>query len=333
VRTAVFSTKSYDRHYLEPAAVRSGHELVFFEPRLTPATAVLARDFPAICSFVNDALTADVLANLAAGGTRFVALRCAGFNQVDLEAAAKHAMRVARVPAYSPYAVAEHTVGMMLALNRKYHKAYNRVREGNFAIDGLLGFDMHGRTAGVIGTGKIGAIVAQLLAAFGCQVLLYDVHENAECQGIGRYVPLDELIATAEIITLHCPLMPATRYLVNRESIARMQRGVMLINTSRGGLVDAPAAIEGLKSGQIGYLGLDVYEEEADLFFEDHSDRVIQDDVLSRLLTFPNVLVTSHQAFFTETALTQIAEVTMGNLTAMEQGAELQNEVRAGGRK
>jgi D-lactate dehydrogenase len=333
VRTAVFSTKSYDRHYLEPAAARSGHELVFFEPRLTPATAVLARGFSAICSFVNDALTAEVLADLAAGGTRFVALRCAGFNQVDLEAAAKQAMRVARVPAYSPYAVAEHTVGMMLALNRKYHKAYNRVREGNFAIDGLLGFDMHGRTAGVIGTGKIGAIVAQLLAAFGCRVLLYDVQENPECQGVGRYVPLDELLQASEIITLHCPLMPATRHLVSRASIARMQRGVMLVNTSRGALVDALAAIEGLKSGQIGYLGLDVYEEEADLFFEDHSDRVIQDDVLSRLLTFPNVLVTSHQAFFTETALTQIAEVTMGNLTAMEQGVELPNEVRASGRK
>jgi D-lactate dehydrogenase len=333
VRTAVFSTKSYDRHYLEPAAARSGHELVFFEPRLTPATAVLARGFSAICSFVNDALTAEVLADLAAGGTRFVALRCAGFNQVDLEAAAKQAMRVARVPAYSPYAVAEHTVGMMLALNRKYHKAYNRVREGNFAIDGLLGFDMHGRTAGVIGTGKIGAIVAQLLAAFGCRVLLYDVQENLECQGVGRYVPLDELLQASEIITLHCPLMPATRHLVSRASIARMQRGVMLVNTSRGALVDALAAIEGLKSGQIGYLGLDVYEEEADLFFEDHSDRVIQDDVLSRLLTFPNVLVTSHQAFFTETALTQIADVTMGNLTAMERGAELPNEVRASGRK
>jgi D-lactate dehydrogenase len=333
VRTAVFSTKSYDRHYLEPAAAGAGHELVFFEPRLTPATAVLARGFPAICSFVNDALTAEVLADLAAGGTRFVALRCAGFNQVDLEAAAQHGLRVARVPAYSPYAVAEHAVGMMLALNRKYHKAYNRVREGNFAIDGLLGFDMHGRTAGVIGTGKIGAIVARLLAAFGCHVLLHDVQENPECQGIGRYVPLDELLQAAEIITLHCPLMPATRHLVNRQSIARMKPGVMLINTSRGALVDALAAIEGLKNGQLGYLGLDVYEEEADLFFEDHSDRVIQDDVLSRLLTFPNVLVTSHQAFFTETALEQIAAVTMGNLTAMQQGAELPNEVRASGRK
>jgi D-lactate dehydrogenase len=333
VRTAVFSTKSYDRHYLEPAAAQSGHELVFFEPRLTRETAILAKGFPAICSFVNDALSADVLADLAAGGTRFVALRCAGFNQVDLEAASRLGLRVARVPAYSPYAVAEHTVGMMLALNRKYHKAYNRVREGNFAIDGLLGFDMHGRTAGVIGTGKIGALVGRLLAAFGCQVLLYDVQQNPECLGIGRYVPLEELFAAAEIITLHCPLMPATRYLVSRESIARMRRGVMLINTSRGGLVDALAAIDGLKSGQIGYLGLDVYEEEADLFFEDHSARVIQDDVLSRLLTFPNVLVTSHQAFFTETALTQIAEVTMGNLTAMEQGAELSNEVRASGRK
>jgi D-lactate dehydrogenase len=328
MRTAVFSTKSYDRQHLAPAAKEAGHELVFFEPRLAPQTAVLARDFPAVCTFVNDSLTADLLKQLAGGGTRFIALRCAGFNQVDLAACEKLGLRVARVPAYSPYAVAEHAIGMMLALNRKYHKAFNRVREGNFALDGLLGFDMHGKTAGVVGTGKIGAITARLLKAFGCQVLLFDPYENPECQGIGRYVPLDDLLAAADIISLHCPLTPQTHYLIGEPAIARMKPGVMLVNTSRGALVDTQAVIGGLKSGQIGYLGLDVYEEEADLFFENLSDQVIQDDVFTRLLTFPNVLITSHQAFFTATALDQIAATTMANLTAFERTPAGANELR-----
>jgi D-lactate dehydrogenase len=327
MRTAVFSTKPYDRQFLRRAAESAGHELVFFEPRLTPQTAVLARGFPAICSFVNDQLTPELLEQLAAGGTKFVVLRCAGFNQVNLEAAARVGIRVARVPAYSPYAVAEHTVGMMLCLNRKFHKANNRVREGNFSIESLLGFDMHGRTVGVIGTGKIGAIAAGILAGFGCQILLYDVVENVACRAIGRYVPLKELLAGSDIITLHCPLTRDTHHLINEQSLAHMKRGVMLINTSRGALVDTQAVIDGLKSGQIGYLGLDVYEEEAELFFEDHSSRVIQDDVFMRLLTFPNVLITSHQAFFTQNALEEIARVTMANLTAFERGEPVENEV------
>lgn len=329
MRTAVFSTKSYDRQFLAPAAQAAGHELVFFEPRLTPETAPLARGFPAICSFVNDGLSGAALERIAEGGTKFVALRCAGFNQVDLEACRRLGIRVARVPAYSPYAVAEHTVGMMLTLNRKYHKAYNRVREGNFAIDNLLGFDMHGKTVGVIGTGKIGAITARLLAGFGCRMLFYDVAENDECRSLGRYVPLDELYAEADIITLHCPLTRQTQHIIGRAAIERMKRGVMLVNTSRGALVDTRAVLEGLKSGQIGYLGLDVYEEEAELFFEDHSSRVIQDDLFMRLLTFPNVLITSHQAFFTATALEEIARVTMANLTAFERGEPTPNEVVA----
>jgi len=333
MRTAVFSTKSYDRQFLIPAAVGSQHQFTFFEPRLSPETAVLARAYPAICSFVNDNLTAEVLNLLAEGGTKFVALRCAGFNQVDLDAAARHGIRVARVPAYSPYAVAEHAIGMMLALSRKYHKAYNRVREGNFALEGLLGFDMHGKTAGVVGTGRIGAIVAQLLACFGCEVQLYDVVPNAECAAVGTYVTLPELLGRCDIVSLHCPLTPATHYLINERSIGRMKPGVMLINTSRGALVDTQAVIDALKSGRIGYLGLDVYEEEADLFFENLSEQVIQDDVFTRLLTFPNVLITSHQAFFTQTALEQIAKVTIANLTAFESGGELPNEVRASGGK
>jgi len=243
MRTAVFSTKSYDREFLERAAASAGHELVFFEPRLTPQTAVLARGFPAICAFVNDQLTPELLEQLAAGGTKFVALRCAGFNQVDLEAARRCGMRVARVPAYSPYAVAEHTVGMMLALNRKFHKAYNRVREGNFSIESLLGFDMHGKTVGVVGTGKIGAITAGILAGFGCKILLYDVIENEACRSVGRYVPLSELFAASDIVTLHCPLTPQTQHLICQATIGQMQPGVMLINSSRGALVDTQAIL------------------------------------------------------------------------------------------
>jgi D-lactate dehydrogenase len=327
LRVAVFSAKNYDRQFLTPAAAAASHELTFLETRLTSETVSLAAGFPAICSFVNDYLTAELLAKLAHGGTRFIALRCAGFNQVDLEACHKLGFRIARVPAYSPYAVAEHAVGLMLALNRKYHKAFNRVRESNFAIDGLLGFDMHGRTAGVVGTGKIGVCTARILAGFGCNLLFYDVAENSECQSLGRYVPLDQLMAESDIITLHCPLTPQTNHLIGAAAIKRMKPGVMLINTSRGALVDTPAVIAGLKSGHIGYLGLDVYEEEAELFFEDHSCDVVQDDVFMRLATFPNVLITAHQAFFTANALEKIASVTMANLTAFEHGEATANEL------
>jgi len=328
VRVAVFSAKSYDRQFLEPAAKQAGHELVFLDARLTSETAPLARGFQAICSFVNDALTSDILNTLADSGVQFIALRCAGYNQVDLAACQKLGLRVARVPAYSPHAVAEHAVGMMLALNRKYHKAFNRVREGNFAIDGLLGFDMYGRTIGVIGTGKIGAITANILAGFGCQLLFHDVYQNADCAKIGRYISLEELLANSDIITLHCPLSLQTYHMIGRAAIERMKPGVMLINTSRGALIDAPAVIDGLKNGRIGYLGLDVYEEEAELFFEDHSGQVIQDDVFMRLATFPNVLITAHQAFFTATALEQIARTTMANLSAFERSESTTNELK-----
>jgi len=333
MRVAVFSTKNYDREFLQPAAEKVGHELTFFEPRLTAQTAVLAKAFPAICSFVNDGLAAPVVEALAAGGTRFVALRCAGFNQVDLESCRRFGFRVARVPAYSPYAVAEHAVGMILALNRKFHKAYNRVREGNFSIDGLLGFDMHGKKVGLVGTGKIGAAVARIIAGFGCKLLFYDVVQNDECKSLGHYVSAEELLSESDIITLHCPLTRETHHMINKGVIERMKPGVMLINTSRGALVDTRAVIDGLKSGKIGHLGLDVYEEEADLFFEDLSGRVIQDDVFMRLMTFPNVLITSHQAFFTATALEEIARVTMDNLTAFERGEPGPNELVAAPKK
>jgi D-lactate dehydrogenase len=325
MKTAVFSTKSYDREFLT-AASAGAHELHFFEPHLDASTAVLAAGFGAACVFVNDTVDAAVLSRLAAGGTRMIALRCAGFNRVDLAAAKQHGITVARVPAYSPYAVAEHTVGLILALNRNLHRAYNRVREGNFALEGLLGFDLHGRTAGLIGTGKIGAVAARILRGFGCDLLAVDPFQNPECLALGvRYVPLEELLTRADIVSLHSPLTAENRHLIDAPALARMKRGAMLINTSRGELIDTAAAIEALKSGHLGYLGLDVYEEEGDMFFEDHSSRIIRDDVFSRLLTFPNVLITGHQAFFTRNALERIAATTIGNLTEFETAGRCQN--------
>lgn len=323
MRVAVFSAKSYDREYLGRANREAGHELVFFEARLQSQTAELAHGFPAVCVFVNDELDARVLLTLQRGGTRLVALRCAGYNHVDLQVAEQLGLTVARVPAYSPQAVAEHTLALTLALARKLHKAYNRVREGNFALDGLLGTDLHGKTAGVIGTGKIGSLVARLFLAFGCRVLAHDIRRDRELERAGvRYRPLEEIFRFSDLITLHCPLLPATYHLINEEALALMRRGVILINTSRGALVDTRAVLRALKSGKIGALGLDVYEEEADVFFEDLSTQVIQDDLLMRMLTFPNVIITGHQAFFTEGALEAIAETTIENLSAFEKGQE-----------
>jgi D-lactate dehydrogenase len=271
---------------------------------------------------------AEVLAKLALGGTRIVALRCAGFNNVDLAAAHRLGLAVVRVPAYSPHAVAEHTLGLILALNRHLPRAYNRVREGNFALDGLLGFDLCGRTAGLIGTGKIGAVVAKLLAGFECEILAIDPFQNPDCLTLGvRYVGLDELLARSDIITLHCPLTPENHHVIDATALARMKDGAMLINTSRGALVDTRAVIEALKSGKLGYLGLDVYEEEGDIFFEDRSSTIIQDDVFTRLLTFPNVLITGHQAFFTRNALEKIAATTIANIAQIEATGRCENSV------
>ena len=330
MRVAVFSTKSYDERFLTTAAGGTSHEFVFFEERLTAKSAGLAVEFETVCAFVNDDLSAPILERLAAGGTRLVLLRCAGFNQVDLKAAARLGIQVRRVPAYSPYAVAEFTVGMILTLNRKYHRAFNRVREGNFGIEGLLGFDLHGSTVGIVGTGKIGLLTAKPLAAMGCRVIAHDLFPNAEFSSLGgTYLPLDQLFAESDIISLHCPLTPESHYLINAESLRRMKRGVMIINTSRGALVDAAAVIDALKTGQVGALGLDVYEQEADFFYENLSNEIIQDDVLQRLLSFPNVLVTSHQAFFTATALRNIAETTLVNLGDYLAGKPSPNEVKA----
>lgn len=328
MKVAVFSTKSYDRHFLEAANADYGHELVFFESRLTCDTAVLASGTPAVCAFVNDQLDEKTLKVLAKQETHLIALRAAGYNNVDLKAADELGMTIVRVPAYSPYAVAEHTIGLILTLNRKIHRAYNRVREGNFSLGGMLGFDLNGKTVGIVGTGKIGVIVAQILKGFGCQLLTYDLYPNPECEALGtKYVELPELFQNSDIITLHCPLTPETHHLINAQSLEQMKQGVMLINTSRGALIDTQAVIGALKSRKIGYLGLDVYELESDLFFEDLSEDVIVDDVFQRLLTFPNVLITGHQAFFTENALKNIAETTLSNITDFEQGNTCPNQV------
>ncbi len=324
MKIAVFSAKKYDREFLARRMVRR-HELRFFEPHLNEETVGLAAGFEAVCVFVNDQVNAAVIGKLHSLGVRLIALRCAGYNNVDLAAATKHGLTVVRVPAYSPYAVAEHTLALMLALNRKLHRVYNRVREGNFALDGLLGFDMHGKTVGVIGTGQIGTVVAQILTGFGCPTLAFDPVPSATCRALGvRYVELDQLFAESDIITLHCPLTPENKYMINDAAIARMKNGVMLINTSRGALLDTLSIIEALKSGKIGHLGLDVYEEEEQIFFEDRSGLILSDDVFARLLTFPNVIITGHQAFFTREALVNIAATTIDNITRFENNQPLE---------
>ena len=327
MKTAVFSTKPYDRDFLT-AANAGAHELHFLEAHLDASTALLAAGFGAVCVFVNDTVDAPVLAQLASGGTRLIALRCAGFNNVDLAAAKRHGLAVVRVASYSPHAVAEHTVGLILALNRHLPRAYNRVREGNFALEGLLGFDLNGRTAGLVGTGKIGAVVAKILRGFDCEVLAVDPFQNPDCLAMGvRYVALHELLARSDLISLHCPLAPENHHIIDTAALARMKDGAMVINTSRGALVDTLAVIEALKSGKLGYLGLDVYEEEGDIFFEDLSNAIIRDDVFTRLLTFPNVLVTGHQAFFTRNALETIAATTVVNITEFETTGRSANQL------
>lgn len=332
---AVFDAKRYDQQSFEGL----NDDMLgfdFLEPRLSARTVPLASGHPVVCAFVNDDLGADVVRGLADAGVGLVAMRCAGYNNVDVKAAAEHGISVVRVPAYSPHAVAEHAVSLLMTLNRKTHRAYNRVREGNFSLAGLVGVDLHGRVGGVVGLGKIGRCLAEILRGFGMEVLAYDAFEDAsyaERTGI-RYVPLDELLEFSDVVSLHAPLIPETYHLIDGARIQRMKRGAMLINTSRGGLVDAAALIEGLKSGHIGAAGLDVYEEESEYFFEDRSDRVIADDLLARLMTFNNVLITSHQAFLTNEALANIAATTRDNIREWAEGRrgyDLTNVVLPGG--
>ncbi|MGD1914985.1 MAG: 2-hydroxyacid dehydrogenase [Phycisphaerales bacterium] len=320
MRALVYSTRAFDRRALEVANA-GRHDLEFVEASLRERTAGLAESFEAVVIFSQDDASSAVLKTLYSCGIKLVTLRAAGFNQVDLQAAQRLGIAVARVPAYSPEAVAEHAVARMLCLNRKIHRAYNRVRERNFALDGLMGFDMKGKTAGVVGTGRIGIAACRILLGFGCRVLAFDVEPSKEARALGvEYATLDELLCASDIVSLHCPLTPKTRHLIDADALAMMKDGAMLINTSRGAVVDTSAVIAALKARTLGSLGIDVYEEEGDLFFKDLSSELLDDEVFARLLTFPNVLVTGHQGFFTREALANIADTTIQNLTDFEGG-------------
>lgn len=320
---AFFSAQKYEQPFFN-AHNQANHTLRFFSEPLNTLTAKLAEDCQVVCAFVNDDLSAEVLATLSALNVKLVTLRCAGFNNVDLAAANSLGLPITRVPAYSPEAVAEHCIALMLTLSRKTHKAYNRVKEGNFDLNGLLGFNLHNKTVGVIGTGKIGQALCRILSGFGANVLAYDPAPSIDTL---NYVPLDILLTQSDIISLHCPLTPETHHLIDDAAYEKMKKGVMLINTSRGALVDTRATIAALKSKTLGYLGLDVYEQESELFFKDMSEEIIQDDEFQRLLTFPNVLITGHQGFFTQEALQEIAHITHQNIEQLVQNQPFTNQV------
>jgi D-lactate dehydrogenase len=329
MKIAVFSTKPYDQAYFEKYAGDNDHEFSFFETALNKVTANLTIDFDAVVVFVNDTVDETVINILSSHGIQLIALRCAGFNNVDIEAAKKKDIKVVRVPAYSPEAVAEHAVALILTLNRKTHKAYNRVREGNFSLQGLMGFNLHGKTVGVIGTGTIGATFCRVMKGFGCTLIAFDINESVELKELGvDFLPLNDVFKQADILSLHCPLNEHTKHMVNKESIVLMKEGVMIINTSRGALINTVDVIDGLSKKKIGYLGIDVYEQEENLFYQDLSESIIQDDVLLRLNSFPNVLITSHQAYFTKEAMDEITTTTLENINAFEKGLELENEVK-----
>ena len=327
MKIACFSTKSYDKEYLSKAIV-APHSIVFFEESLNPNTVGLLTGFDGICVFVNDKLDNNLLQQIASAGIKAIFLRCAGFNNVVISTATSLGIKVYRVPAYSPYAVAEHAVALVLTLNRKTHKAYNRVKEYNFSIERLHGFDVHGKTVGVIGTGTIGLVFAKIMLGFGCKVIAFDPTESDDAKQLGiQYVALEDVLKQADILSLHCPLNQHTRHMISTKEFSIMKHGAMLINTSRGALIDTKEAIEALKTGALGYLGIDVYEEEEKLFFHDFSESIISDDILMRLMTFPNVLLTSHQAFFTHEALTQIAETTYQNMLDFTHGTSSTNQL------
>lgn len=329
MKTAVFSARPYDRRFLDEAsrALSPALDLTYFDVALGAETAALAQGFQAVCVFVNDRLDAETLAALHAVGVGAVVLRCAGFNNVDLPTAERLGLFVARVPAYSPEAVAEHTLALIMTLNRQTHRAYNRVREGNFMLEGLLGSTLHGKTVGIVGTGRIGLATARILHGMGCVVLGCDPFASPSFDGLGQRVALDELLARSDIVSLHCPLTESSRHMINADSLARMKGGAMLVNTSRGALIDTGAVIQALKSRHLGHLAIDVYEQEGPLFFQDHSGEIIDDEVFQRLMTFPNVLVTGHQGFFTVEALREISATTVDNLRHFSQGTHCPNLV------
>ncbi len=329
MRVAVFSTKPYDQEYFQNYLGYYDFTFVYFDTQLNKETASLSASCDAVCVFVNDRLDRETIMILAEQNIKLIALRCAGFNNVDLEAAADYGIKIVRVPAYSPESIVEHTIALILTLNRKTHKAYNRVREGNFSINNLMGFNIHAKKVGVIGTGKIGATFCNTIQGFGCKVMAYDVYESDALKELGiKYVSLDKLFAEADIISLHCPLTPETMHIINKDALSKMKDGVMIINTSRGALIDTADVIEGLTHKKIGYLGIDVYEQEENVFFNDLSERIIEDDMLLRLNSFPNVLITSHQAYFTREAMNEITLTTLENIKAFYKGEPLLNEVK-----
>lgn len=323
MKIAFFDNHSYEQEAFTKANAKNGHEIIFLNSALTPETAHIAGGYPCVCAFVNDCLNEKCLQILAEGGTKIIALRSAGYNHVDLAAATKLGLKVVRVPEYSPYAIAEHAVALIQTLNRKTHRAFNRVREGNFALDNLVGFDLHEKTVGVIGTGKIGKIFARIMNGFGCEVLAYDLYPDNNFEG--KYVSLEELLKRSDIISLHVPLTKETKHLINEKTFSHMKDGVMLINTGRGALIDTHALVSALKKGKVGFAGLDVYEEEENVFFHDLSGQILTDDVLARLMTFPNVIITGHQAFLTHEALKNIAETTLDNVSEFETGKTMKN--------
>lgn len=328
MKIAFFDTKPYDREIFDQVNQQFKYEFKYFKNHLSPDSTIMAQGYDVACVFVNDLVSEEVVSKLYEGGTRMIALRCSGFNNVDLKAAHQK-IKITRVPAYSPNAIAEHTVALMLTLNRKIHRAYFRTRDANFSLQGLMGFDMYKKTAGVIGSGKIGKVLMQILRGFGMRVLAYDPFPDVRFaeQNNVEYVSLNELFATSDIISLNCPLTTETQYIINERSISLMKPGVMLINTGRGKLIESRSLIEALKTGKISAAGLDVYEEESEYFFEDLSNRVLTDDVLARLLTFNNVIITSHQGFFTREALSNIALTTLENIRDFEQQKPLKNEI------
>lgn len=328
MKIAVFSTKSYDQEYFEKYSNKHDHQFTFFETALNKSTANLTMGFDVVCIFVNDKVDKSTIEILTKNGVRLIALRCAGYNNVDIQSAKKYGIKIVRVPAYSPEAVAEHSVALILTLNRKTHKAYNRVREGNFSLKNLIGFNLSGKTVGVIGTGQIGSAFCRVMKGFGCEIVAFDISKPEELLAMGvKYLPIDQVFSQSDIISLHCPLNSDTKHIINEMSLAKMKEGVMIINTSRGALIDTADVIKGLTQKKVGYLGIDVYEQEENLFFRDLSESIIQDEYILRLNSFPNVLITSHQAYFTTESMDEITLITLENIHAFEKKMTLKNEI------
>lgn len=329
MKIAVFGTQFYEEEYFNKYNIGNQHELVFFKESLNSKTTHLAKGFKAVCVFVTDTIDKNCIEKLAEIGVKLIDLRCAGYNNIDLESAKDNDIIVLRVPAYSPQAIAEQSVALILTLNRKTHKAYNQVRENNFSLQNLMGFNLYGKTIGVVGTGKIGRSFCNIMLGFGCKIIAYDIKENDDLKQKGvHYKTYDEFLSTSDIISIHCPLTPKKKHLFNTKAFEKLKKGTMIINTSRGAIINAEDAIIALKKEQIGYLGMDVYEKESAIFFKDCSQTVIQDDVFERLLSFNNVLITPHQAFYTEEAVSEISKITLKNFTDFENNSVLENEVK-----